>query len=60
MCTQYLYKSNPKDTAKQSMRKFGNFYQILVNYLPDSAVPLELPYFKPTLVRWYAGSFCKI
>ena len=42
------------------MRKFGNFYKILVNYLQDSTVPLKKPYFKPTLVRWYAGSFCKI
>ncbi len=37
------YIINPKDTAKQSMRKFGNFYKILVNYLPDSAVPLKTP-----------------
>ncbi len=33
------YISNPKDTAKQSVRKFGNFCKILVNYLSDSAVP---------------------
>ena len=41
--TQDYPTNNPRDTAKQSMRKFGNFCKILVNYPPDSAVPFKTP-----------------
>ena len=37
------------------MRKFANTHKILVNYPPDSAVPLKTPYFvgARTQVRRY-------
>ena len=43
--------SNPKDTALQSQRKFGRFYKILVNYPPDSAVPLKTPCWRTRMVH---------
>ena len=41
------------------MRKFANTHKILVNYPPDSAVPLKTPYFVGGRERRYAGTFLK-